>query len=640
MGSYTVDSVQKLNFFDAVRKYPGMYIGSKDADGLHHLPKEILSNSIDEYLNGCCTEIIVTLFEDKKGIRIEDNGRGIPIGEKENGKTALELCFTEEHAGGKFLNATGESGYNSAGGMHGLGTKCVNALSKKMVVSTYQNGKIETIEFEYGNVQKHTVKDSFNKDKHGTVVMFEPDERYLETITFDANRLKTLIQEFSFLCKDLSFTFVDKTEDKITEYISRNGLYDYIEYLNKEKEFLCKPLYFEKEEGTFKIEVAFGYNNSYSPTVKLYTNNIPQIKGTHLTGFKTAFTSTLNSFAREKKWLKEKDENLQGSDFEEGQLLIINFKMIDPVFKGQNKEELSSSEGRTYVQKFSTEALKELFVVNEKEIKKIVDKALNARNAREAAKKAREAVRDTQKKKKEKVLKFDSKLADCWSKDRKKCEIYLVEGDSASGNLKTARENEWQAVMPLRGKVLNVQKAVLNKIQSNVEIRSMIEAFGLKVDLKTMKLTYEPDELRYGKIIIAVDADPDGSHIANLLLTFIWNFCPQLILDGYVYILVPPLFKMIINKEYIYIKNNEDLKIYQAKYKDKQYQLSRFKGLGEMSPEETEEALVNPEKRIIKKVTVDDIEGTNILFEHLMGNSIAARKKFIQEHSKEVKYGI
>lgn len=510
MGNYTLDSVQKLNFFDAVRKYPGMYIGSKDIDGLHHLPKEILSNSIDEYLNGCCTEIIVTLFEDKKSICIEDNGRGIPIGEKENGKTALELCFTEEHAGGKFLNATGESGYNSAGGMHGLGTKCVNALSKKMIVSTFQNGKIETIEFEYGSIQKHTIKDYFDKDKHGTIVTFNPDEKYLETTTFDADRLKTLIQEFSFLCKDLSFTFIDKSENKVTEYISRNGLYDYIEYLNKDKEFLCKPLYFEKEEGTFKIEVAFGYNNSYSPTIKLYTNNIPQVKGTHLTGFKAAFTSTLNTFAREKKWLKEKDENLQGSDFEEGQLLVINFKMIDPVFKGQNKEELSSSEGRTYVQKFSTEALKELFVANEKEIKKVVDKALNARKAREAAKKARETIREAQKKKKEKVVKFDSKLADCNSKNRKECEIYITEGDSASGNLKMARNNLTQAVMPVRGKILNTQKATLAQIQKNAEIMTMIDAFGLTIDAKTMTVTYKPEDLRYGKIIIMSDADVDG----------------------------------------------------------------------------------------------------------------------------------
>lgn len=640
MGDYTVDSVQKLNFFDAVRKYPGMYIGSKDTDGLHHLPKEILSNSIDEYLNGCCTEIIITLFKDKKGIRIEDNGRGIPIGKKENGKTALELCFTEEHAGGKFLNATGESGYNSAGGMHGLGTKCVNALSKKMVVSTYQNGKIETIEFEYGSVQKHTIKDSFDKDKHGTVVMFEPDERYLETITFDANRLKTLIQEFSFLCKDLSFTFVDKTEDKITEYISRNGLYDYIEYLNKDKEFLCKPLYFEKEEGTFKIEVAFGYNNSYSPTVKLYTNNIPQIKGTHLTGFKTAFTSTLNSFAREKKWLKEKDENLQGSDFEEGQLLVINFKMIDPVFKGQNKEELSSSEGRTYVQKFSTEALKELFVVNEKEIKKIIDKALNARKAREAAKKAREAVRDTQKKKKEKALKFDSKLADCWSKDRKKCEIYMVEGDSAGGNMKIARSREFQAVLPLRGKVLNCQKATLAQIQKNAEIMTMIDAFGLTIDIKTMKVTYDPKDLRYGKIIIMSDADIDGAHIKNLFYTFIWNFCPELIIDGYVYAGVPPLYKVTLNKDkYIYLKDEDALNKFKEENHGKNIIVNRLKGLGEMDADETY-LLTDSEQRIIKQITVEDVEKANILFEQLMGTGVAARKKYIKEHSKEATYNV
>ena len=514
MGNYNTESIQKLDFFSAVRKYPGMYIGSKDEDGLHHLAKEIISNSIDEYLNGSCENINIVLHEDGS-LEVADNGRGIPIGKKEDGKTALELCFTEEHAGGKFLNSTGESGYNSAGGMHGLGTKCVNALSEWMKVQSIRDGQCELIEFKSGVKVKHTITKA-SSNKHGLTVCFKPSKDYLETVDFNPKKLNTLIQEFSFLCKGLTFTFTS-TKDKIANtFYSINGLYDYIEYLNNGSEYLCNPIYFEEEEGTFKVEVAFAYNNSYSSTVKLYTNNIPQIKGHHLTGFKTAFTLALNNYARKKKWLKEKDSNLTGADFEEGQLLVINFKMIDPVFKGQNKEELSSTEGRTYVQKFTSQALEHLLPENESEIKKIFDKALSARKAREAAKKARDAARDSEKKKKEKVLKFDSKLADCYSKDRSKCEIYITEGDSASGNLKMARDNATQAVMPVRGKILNTQKATLQQIQKNAEIMTMIDAFGLRIDPKTMKVTYKPEELRYNKIIIMSDADVSNTAYERL----------------------------------------------------------------------------------------------------------------------------
>lgn len=631
--SYTVDSVQKLDFFSAVRKYPGMYIGSKDSDGLHHLVKEILSNSIDEYLNGGCNLIEVIMLNDGS-IKIVDNGRGIPIGKKSDGKTALELCFTEEHAGGKFLNATGESGYNSAGGMHGLGTKCVNALSKKMIVSTTREGQCESIIFEDGEIKEHkTIK---SNGTTGVSVQFYPDPKYLEVVEFDEKRIRTLIQEFSFLCKGLTFIFTNK-DGKQETFLSENGLYDYLEYLNGNKEMLCEPFYFEQEEGTFKVEVAFGYNSNYSSNIKLYTNNIPQIKGTHLTGFKTAFTLALNSFAREKKWLKEKDENLQGTDFEEGQLLVINFKMIDPVFKGQNKEELSSSEGRTYVQKFSTQALKTLFISNEKEIKKIVDKALSAKKAREAAKKARERVREGNKKK-EKALKFDTKLADCNSKDRLACEIYITEGDSASGNLKTARNNEFQAVMPVRGKVLNCQKSTYDKISKNAEIMTMIDAFGITLDPKTLKATYEEKDLRYGKIIIASDADVDGAHIKNLFYTFIWNICPQLIIDGHVYALIAPLYRITEGKDkYIYVKNDAALEEWKAQNVGKKYVVNRMKGLGEMDVEQTEECLTGP-GRVLQQITVNDVNAANALFDQLMGTAAAPRKEYIKIHSKEATY--
>ena len=635
--NYNLDSIQKLDFFSAVRKYPGMYIGSKDIDGLHHLAKEIISNSIDEYLNGSCSEIKVTLLKNGE-LKIEDNGRGIPIGKKAGSdKTALELCFTQEHAGGKFLNATGESGYNSAGGMHGLGTKCVNALSDVMYVTNIREGQKEFIKFKEGKITDHTITKVDNNNS-GLCVQFKPSEKYLETVDFEPERLKKQIQEFSFLCKGLKFTFINEKTNEITEYTSTNGLYDYLEYLTKDRDMICKPFYFEQEEGTFKVEVAFGYNTSFSSIVKLYTNNIPQYKGTHLTGFRTAFTMTLNSFAKEKGWLKEKDANLTGSDLEEGQLLVINFKMIDPVFKGQNKEELSSTEGRTYVQRFTSNALKDLFAFNEKEIKTIFDKAIAARKAREAAKKARDAAREVDKKKKEKVLKFDSKLADCYSKDRKKCEIYITEGDSASGNLKQARDNATQAVLPVRGKILNTQKATLQQIQKNAEIMTMIEAFGLRIDPKSMKVTYDPDDLRYGKIIIMSDADVDGAHIKNLFYTFIWNFCPDLIKNGYVYAGVPPLYKITIGKEYKYLKNDEALEDFRKANVGKKYLVNRLKGLGEMSVDETEETLTDPENRIIKQITVEDASATSVLFEQLMGTGITARKTYIKEHSKEATY--
>ena len=463
-------------------------------------------------------------------------------------------------------------------------------------------------------------------------------KQQLETTTFEPDRLKKLLQEFSFLCKGLSFHFINENNGEKITYNSNNGLYDYIEYLNKDKEMLCNTLSFEEEEGTFKVEVAFGYNSSYSSVVKLYTNNIPQEKGTHLTGFKTALTSTLNSFAREKGWLKEKDANLTGADLEEGQLLVINFRMIDPVFKGQNKEELSSTEGRTYVQRFSSNALKDLFITNEKDIKIIFDKAISARRAREAAKKARDAARDVEKKKKEKVVKFDTKLKDCNSSDRAKCEIYITEGDSASGNLKMACNEDFQAVMPVRGKILNCQKATIAQIQKNAEIMNMIDAFGLRIDHKTMKVTYDKEDLRYGKIIIMSDADVDGAHIKNLFYTFIWNFCPQLIIDGYVYAGVPPLYKITIDKKYKYLKNDEALEEFKKANAGKKFLVNRMKGLGEMDVDETEETLTDPNNRIIKQISVEDIKATDILFEQLMGNGVTARKSYIKEHSKEATY--
>lgn len=499
--NYNASSIKTLDYFEHIRQYPGMYIGSKDLKGLHHCAKEIISNSIDEFLNGAGDTIVVKLQKDG-GIYIKDNGRGIPHGKHDSGCSLLHACYGIANTGGKFDNATGQTGYNTSGGEHGTGGKAVNALSRKMIVSTSREGKKEIIEFSKGVFIKSKEEKS---QETGVEVLFYPDEEIFETVNFDSEKLQSMIQEFSYLCSGLSFHFIDENKNLDKIYYSKNGLSDYIEFLSKNQSLIINPIYFNERENMYQVEVALAYSDSYGSIAKLYTNNIPQEKGTHLTGFKTALTSTFNTFAREKGWLKEKDSNLTGADLEEGQILILNFKMIDPVFKGQNKEELSSSEGRVYVQRLSSLALKEYFSIHEKEIKNIFDKAISARKAREAAKKAREAVRNKTEKKK--ALKFDSKLADCYSKDRTKCEIYITEGDSASGNLKSARDNEFQAVMPIRGKIINTQKASLDKIQKNAEIMTMIDAFGLTIDPKTMKITYNPEDLRYDKIIIMSDAD-------------------------------------------------------------------------------------------------------------------------------------
>lgn len=428
MSNYQASNIKSLDYFEHIRKYPGMYIGSRDAKGLLHCVKEIISNSIDEYLNGAGNEVIITLLPNN-GISIKDNGRGIPHGTHESGCSTLQACFGIANTGGKFDNATGESGYNTSGGEHGTGGKAVNALSTKMIVKTSREGIEETVEFSKGQFISHS-SNKISSKITGTYVEFYPDAEIFETNIFDVKAIKNMVREFSFLCKGL--TFIVATEDGNTEtFLSKNGLSDYMKYLNPKENFIAEPIYFESEEGKFQLEVAIGYNNGYGSTIRLYTNNIPQEKGTHLTGFKTAWTSCLNTYARENKLLKDKEENLSGSDYEEGMILILNFKMIDPVFKGQNKEELSSSEGRTYVQKLTTQALKELFPYNGKQIQPIINKALNARKAREAARKARDAARGV-KAKKETGLKakmqISDKFIDCTNKNPKNRNLLLVEG--------------------------------------------------------------------------------------------------------------------------------------------------------------------------------------------------------------------
>lgn len=570
MNNYQANNIKTLDYFEHIRKYPGMYIGSKDAKGLLHCVKEIVSNSIDEYLNGSGTEIHITLLPNN-GIRIEDNARGIPHGKHPSGCSILQACYGIANTGGKFDNATGESGYNSSGGEHGTGGKAVNALSKKMIVKTSREGIEEIVEFSKGTFISYDKK-IIDKNKTGVSVEFYPDEEVLEETSFNVESIKEMVREFSFLCKGLKFYVNDEL------FFSENGLFDYMEYLNKGKTLLTSPIYYDIKDGKFQLEAAIGYNDGYSSVIKLYTNNIPQLKGTHLTGFKSAWTACLNSFARDNKLLKDKDENLTGSDYEEGMTLILNFKMIDPVFKGQNKEELSSSEGRTYCQKLTTLAVKDLFETQKKNLTAIINKALNARKAREAAKKARDSVRQPKEKKKQ-FLNLPSKLVDCWGKDRASCELFIVEGDSAAGGLVEGRDAEHIAVFPVRGKIIAAYKAAAEKVFANTEVINLIKAIGLDLDSKTHKLIYDKKKLRYGKIMLAADADPDGASIRNLLIELFWWLCPELIENGHIYTTMPPLFRITTKKnKYIFLKDAAALEEYKLQHQGETFQINRNKG--------------------------------------------------------------
>lgn len=617
-----------------IRKHTGMYLGSKTAEGLLQCVKEILSNSIDEFLNGSGTTIKITLLKNN-GIRIEDDGRGIPHGKHKSGCSNLQACFGLINTGAKFDNANG-SGYNTSGGQHGVGSKAVNAVSRKFIAMTSREGLKETVEFSKGQFISHN-EEKIDSSITGTSVEFYPDPTVLETVVFDVAAIRAMIQEFSFLCKGLKFIFI--TEDgKTEEFYSEHGLFDFMTYLNKDKNLITSPIYFEQEEDKFKLEVAIAYNSSYASTVKLYTNNIPQEKGTHLTGFKTAWTAGLNTFARENKLLKEKETNLTGSDYEEGMVLILNFKMIDPVFKGQNKEELSSSEGRTYVQKLTSAAMKELFFTNKKDLKTIIDKALNARKARAAAKKARDAVREP-KGKKDKLLNLPTKLVDAWSTKRDTCELLIVEGDSAAAGLIGARDSEYQAVFPIRGKLINLYKNTSDKVFSNQEVINIIKAIGLEMDNKSHKLVYDASKLRYGKIILAADADPDGQAIRNLLLTFFWSICPELLTKGHIYVAIPPLFRITTKKnQYIYLRDGIELEEYKIQHNGESYLISRNKGLGEQDPEELGQCLLEPETRNVQQIIVSDYNETSKLFDIFMGTAVPPRRAYILEHSEEAEY--
>ena len=569
VNNYQANNIKSLDYFEHIRKYPGMYIGSTDAKGLLHCVKEIVSNSIDEYLNGAGSEVNIT-FLPNNGICIVDNGRGIPHGKHESGCSVLQACFGIANTGGKFDNATGESGYNTSGGEHGTGGKAVNALSKKMIVKTRRDSLEEVVEFSKGQFISYNTN-KIDNSLTGLYVEFYPDEEVLEETKFDVKAIKSMAREFSFLCKGLKFIITEEN-GIIEEFYSKNGLADYMNYLNSKSDFIAEPIYFDAEEGKFQLEVAIGYSNSYSSTIKLYTNNIPQEKGTHLTGFKTAWTTGLNNFARENKLLKDKDENLAGSDYEEGMILILNFKMIDPVFKGQNKEELSSSEGRTYCQKLTTQALKDISAYQKKNIKPIVEKAIMAKKAREAARKAREAIRQPKEKGLKAKLALSKKFTDCISKNPKERNLLLVEGQSAASSAIEARNTKTDCIYQLRGKIISPLKTDISKILQNQEMSDIIKVIGAGFGKD-----FDLDKVQFNKIVITSDADSDGADIELLLLTFFYTYMRPLVEAGKLYRAVTPLYIIRQKGKEFYCYSDEELEAWKSEHKGN-YDLLRAKG--------------------------------------------------------------
>ena len=630
---YNKDSIESLDDLEFTRLKPGVYAG--DTTYSTQLLVEIVSNAVDEFRLGHGNEINIKINNQDKDtlVEVRDFGQGFLVNEiREDGKTVLEAAFSVLNTSGKYRSDGTYEGTSL--GSFGIGSKITTYLSHWLEVETYRDKKCEKVTFKEGVFQNREVKNT--TEKSGTLVKWKPSEEFFTHTSIEESKIKSLLNTISCLCPGLKINLT--LDGVVTTYYSEHGLNDLVDEAVKDKEIITNRFNMNYNEGKEKIDMVLTYTSNYSLTLIPYVNTGLTEKGPHITQIKTIITREFNKFFKDKKWLKEKDENLTGDDIQEGMYIVFNMTAPNVAYDAQVKSTVTKLDMSNFSAAIA-EQLQIWLINNEKEIKTIFDKAAAARKAREAAKNARERVRETNKKK-EKALKFDSKLADCYSKDRSKCEIYIVEGDSAAGNLKMARDNEYTAIMPIRGKILNVRKSSLDKIQKNAEIMTMIEAFGLTVDTKTMKLTYKEEDLRYGKIIIESDADIDGSHIKNLFYTFIWTFCPQLIIDGYIYAGVPPLYKITENKDkYIYLKDDAALEDYRQKNADKKYIVNRLKGLGEMNVEETS-ILVDEDKRIIKQITVEDIKKTDDLFDDLMGNSVVPRKQFIKEHSHEATYEV
>ena len=630
-GEYGADQIQILEGLEAVRKRPGMYIGSTSVRGLHHLVYEIVDNSVDEALAGYCTEIEVSINEDNS-ICVKDNGRGIPVGiNKKAGLPAVEVVFTILHAGGKF----GGGGYKVSGGLHGVGASVVNALSEWLEVTINKDGKMYRQRYERGKVM-YPLKVVGDTNKRGTQVVFLPDKEIFEETVFDFDTLRQRLREMAFLTKGIKITLIDKRleEPKIRAFHYEGGIKEYVDYLNKSQTPLYDDvIYCEGTKNNIYVEVAMQHNDSYTESTYSFVNNITTPEGgTHLTGFRNALTKCFNDYARSNKLLKDSEPNLAGEDIREGLAAIVSIKISEPQFEGQTKQKLGNSEARGAVESVMTEQLTYFLEQNPQVAKIICDKAILAQRARDAARKARDL---TRRKTALESTSLPGKLADCSDKDPKNCEIYIVEGDSAGGSAKTARNRATQAILPLRGKILNVEKSRLDKILVNNEIKAMITAFGTGIGED-----FDITKLRYNKIVIMTDADVDGAHIATLMLTFLYRFMPELIKQGHVYLAQPPLYKVERNKVVRYAYDDNELAQILAEIgRDSNNKIQRYKGLGEMYAEQLWDTTMDPEKRILLRVNMDnDSEAEmNVVFNTLMGDKVEPRRQFIEENAKYVR---
>ena len=629
--NYGAEQIQILEGLEAVRKRPGMYIGSTSSKGLHHLVYEIVDNAVDEALAGFCSAITVTVNKDNS-ITVVDNGRGIPVDiQKKAGRPAVEVVFTILHAGGKF----GGGGYKVSGGLHGVGASVVNALSEWLEVVVYKDGKEYKQRYERGKVM-HDLQMIGDTEKNGTKVTFKPDPEIFEETIYDFEILKERLRETAFLTKGLKIILIDDREEPAVERIFHyeGGIKEYVEYLNRPHDVLYPDIiYCEGTKDDVYVEVAMQHNSSYTENCYSFVNNIITPEGgTHLMGFRSALTKTFNDYARKNKLLKDNEPNLSGEDIREGLTTIISIKIGEPQFEGQTKQKLGNSEARGAVDTIVSERLMVFLEQNPAVGKMIAEKAVLAQRARDAARKARDL---TRRKTALETMSLPGKLADCSDKDPANCEIYIVEGDSAGGSAKTARARATQAILPLRGKILNVEKSRLDKILVNNEIKAMITAFGTGIHDD-----FDISKLRYHKIIIMTDADVDGAHIATLLLTFLYRFMPELIKQGYVYLAQPPLYRVEKNRKVWYAYSDTELNnILNEIGRDQNNRIQRYKGLGEMDAEQLWETTMDPERRILLKVTMDDakLASLNDTFTTLMGDKVEPRREFIETHAKYVR---
>ena len=624
--NYDAGKIQVLEGLEAVRMRPGMYIGSTSARGLHHLVYEVVDNSVDEALAGYATHIEVTICEDNS-IEVIDDGRGIPTGMHETGMPAVELVLSKLHAGGKF----GGGGYKVSGGLHGVGISVVNALSEWTIVDVYQHGKIQEISFERGN-KTSDLKEIGTTDRTGTTVRFKPDAQIFETTIFEFDVLKTRLQELAFLNKGLRITLSDKRgEGRSESFHYEGGLVQFIEYLNEAKEAITPSVIsIDNTRDDVVVDVALQYNDSYSETILSFVNNINTIDGgTHLSGFRTALTRTLNDYGRKAGILKENENNLTGEDVREGLTAVVSVKVLEPQFEGQTKGKLGNSEVKGITDTIVSDGLRVFLEEHPAEAKKIIEKATNASRAREAARKAREL---TRRKNALEVSSLPGKLADCSEKDTTMTEIYLVEGDSAGGTAKQGRDRRYQAILPLRGKILNVEKARLDKILANAEIRSMITAFGTGIGQD-----FDIAKSRYNKIIIMTDADVDGAHIRTLLLTFFYRYMRPLIEEGHVFIAQPPLYQIKKGQKQWYAYSDQELSDRLDEIGRENITIQRYKGLGEMNAEQLWDTTMNPEHRTILQVSMEDSIAADKIFSVLMGDKVEPRRKFIEDNAEYVR---